>query len=81
MRATAPLARGSISLRMNPHELPAPDVVAELCAQATLATGDSCTMQVAFTSPSPGDHTAMIRLLDNGGGSPRVVVLKGTRKG
>ena len=51
------------------------------CAKATLMTGNSCTMHIAFTSNSKGSHTAMIRVLDNGSGTPRVVVLKGTFKG
>ena len=51
------------------------------CAKATILTGKSCSMQVLFTSVSPGIHTAMIRVLDNGSGSPRIVLLKGTVKG
>ncbi len=51
------------------------------CEKARLRTGDSCTMQIAFTSDSDGSHTAMIRVLDNSSGSPRIVVLKGTIKG
>jgi len=51
------------------------------CAKAELLTGTSCTMQVVFTSVSHGSHTAMIRVLDNSSGSPRVVVLKGIFKG
>ena len=34
---TAPLARGSISLRLYPHDLEPPDVVAEIVAQSVLA--------------------------------------------
>ncbi len=51
------------------------------CEKATLTTGTSCTMQIVFTAVSQGRHTAMIRVLDNSSGSPRVVVLKGTYKG
>ncbi len=51
------------------------------CVKATLLTGKSCSMQVMFTSASPGIHTAMIRVLDNGSRSPRIVMLKGTVKG
>ncbi|MGB0909793.1 MAG: FG-GAP-like repeat-containing protein [Nitrospirales bacterium] len=51
------------------------------CAKATLPTGKSCTMHISFSSGSQGSHTATIRVLDNGSGSPRVVALKGTVKG
>jgi alkanesulfonate monooxygenase SsuD/methylene tetrahydromethanopterin reductase-like flavin-dependent oxidoreductase (luciferase family) len=40
MPSTDPFARGSVSIRLYPHnELDAPGVVAELCAQAALALG------------------------------------------
>ncbi len=51
------------------------------CVKARLLTGNSCKIQVEFTSASEGSHTAMIRVLDNSSGSPRIVVLKGTVKG
>ena len=51
------------------------------CTKTTLMTGDSCTMNVAFTASTEGSHTAMIRVLDNGSGSPRTVVLRGIFKG
>ncbi|WP_454064139.1 FG-GAP-like repeat-containing protein [Candidatus Nitrospira salsa] len=51
------------------------------CVKAKLSTGSSCTMQIVFTSVSHGSHTAMIKVLDNSSGSPRVVALKGTFKG
>ncbi|WP_447969509.1 FG-GAP-like repeat-containing protein [Nitrospira sp. M1] len=51
------------------------------CAKAELLTGTSCTIQIAFTPGSQGSHTAMIRVMDNSSGSPRVVVLKGIFKG
>ena len=51
------------------------------CAKATLKTGTSCAMHIVFTPQKLGIHTAMIRVLDNSSGSPRVVVLKGTIKG
>ncbi len=36
--AASPFARGSVSIRLYPHnELPAPRIVDELCAQARLA--------------------------------------------
>jgi alkanesulfonate monooxygenase SsuD/methylene tetrahydromethanopterin reductase-like flavin-dependent oxidoreductase (luciferase family) len=53
MSDNAPFARGSISLRLYPHnDLPAPEVVAELCAQATLAL--SCGFDGVMTSEHHG---------------------------
>ncbi|MCA9470603.1 MAG: FG-GAP-like repeat-containing protein [Nitrospirales bacterium] len=51
------------------------------CTKATLKTGNSCAMHILFTPKEIGIHTAMIRVLDNSSGSPRVVMLKGTFKG
>ncbi|GJL54609.1 MAG: hypothetical protein NPIRA02_17410 [Nitrospirales bacterium] len=51
------------------------------CAEAELRAGTSCTMQIVFTPVSNGSHTALIRVLDNSSGSPRIVVLKGIFKG
>ena len=48
------------------------------CAGATLGTGDSCLVQIAFTSESRGSHTATVAIKDNANGSPRVVTLRGT---
>lgn len=52
-------------------------VLDDQCVGATLGTGDSCIMKVAFTSESLGSHTATMSILDNAGGSPRIVTLKG----
>ena len=51
------------------------------CTDVTLHTGDSCTLQVAFTAKSQGTHHATLTIQDNGNGSPRLVVLKGIVKG
>ncbi len=51
------------------------------CADVALHTGDSCTLQVAFTAKSQGTHHALLTIQDNANGSPRLVVLKGTVKG
>ena len=52
-------------------------VMEDQCAGVTLGTGDSCVLQVAFTSESQGSHNATMSILDNASGSPRVVTLKG----
>ena len=56
-------------------------VMEDQCAGATLRTGDYCVMQIAFTSESQGSHSATMTILDNAGGSPRVVTLKGIIEG
>ena len=56
-------------------------VMDDQCAGATLSSGDSCTMQIAFTSDSQGSHSATMTILDNASGSPRIVTLKGIVEG
>ncbi|MDH3505209.1 MAG: FG-GAP-like repeat-containing protein [Nitrospirota bacterium] len=51
------------------------------CADVTLHTGESCTLQVGFASHEQGTHHAMLTIHDNASGSPRRVVLKGLVKG
>lgn len=50
------------------------------CADVALHTGDSCTLQVAFTAKNQGTHHAILTIQDNGNGSPRLIVLKGMVK-
>ena len=56
-------------------------VTENTCASATLATGDSCTMHIAFTSEVQGNHSAMVTIVDNANGSPRTLSLRGKVKG
>lgn len=51
------------------------------CLGITLRTGESCSMQVAFTSQHSGTHHATLTIQDNASGSPRHVALKGVVKG
>ena len=51
------------------------------CLGITLQTGESCSMQVAFTSQHAGTHHATLTIQDNASGSPRFVALKGVVKG
>ena len=55
-------------------------IVDNACESVTLHTGDSCSMQVTFTSPDAGNHHAVLIIQDNASGSPRRVVLKGLSK-
>ncbi len=55
-------------------------IVDNACEGVTLRTGESCSMQVAFSSPDTGTHHAMLMIQDNASGSPRRVVLKGLSK-
>jgi len=51
------------------------------CLGITLHTGESCSMQVAFSSEHSGTHHATLTIQDNASGSPRHVALKGVVKG
>lgn len=51
------------------------------CADVALHTGESCTLQVAFTTETQGTYHAILTIQDNGNGSPRLVALKGMLKG
>ena len=51
------------------------------CEGMTLHTGESCSMQLAFTSSDAGTYYAMLTIQDNASGSPRRVTLKGIIKG
>ncbi len=51
------------------------------CLGITLHTGESCSMQVAFSSQHSGTHHATLTIQDNASGSPRHVALKGVVKG
>ena len=51
------------------------------CKGMTLHTGDSCIMQVGFTSQDSGIHHATLIIQDNASGSPRQVTLTGIIKG
>jgi hypothetical protein len=51
------------------------------CLGITLRTGESCSMQVVFTSQHSGTHHATLTIQDNASGSPRHVALKGVVKG
>ena len=55
-------------------------IVDNTCESIMLHTGDSCSMQVTFTSPDEGNHHAVLIIQDNASGSPRRVVLKGMSK-
>jgi hypothetical protein len=43
----------------------------------SLAAGARCTISVTFTPQAKGSRTATLDVVDNGGGSPQVVTLKG----
>jgi hypothetical protein len=51
------------------------------CEGIALHTGESCSMQVAFTGQDSGTHHATLTIQDNASGSPRRVTLKGIIKG
>ena len=56
-------------------------MVENTCQGITLHTGESCSLQVVFTSQDSGTHHATLTIQDNASGSPRRVVLKGIIKG
>ncbi len=56
-------------------------MIDNMCLGITLRTGESCSMQVAFTSQHSGTHHATLTIQDNASGSPRHVALKGVVKG
>ncbi len=56
--ASGPLAPGSISLRMYPHDLDAEQLIAELCAQAKLA--EACGFDGLMTSEHHGGFRAYL---------------------
>jgi hypothetical protein len=56
-------------------------MVHNTCQGLTLHTGESCSMQVAFTGQDSGTHYATLTIQDNASGSPRHVALKGIVKG
>ena len=47
------------------------------CEGITLRTGESCSVEVIFTSSDIGTHHATLTIQDNASGSPRLVTLKG----
>lgn len=51
------------------------------CLGITMHTGESCSMQVSFSSQHSGTHHATLTIQDNASGSPRHVALKGVVKG
>ncbi|RMH35221.1 MAG: VCBS repeat-containing protein [Nitrospirae bacterium] len=51
------------------------------CEGATLRTGDFCTIDIAFSAPSPGKYTAEMTIVDNANGGPRSIILQGVRRG
>jgi alkanesulfonate monooxygenase SsuD/methylene tetrahydromethanopterin reductase-like flavin-dependent oxidoreductase (luciferase family) len=58
LAASPPLAPGSISLRMYPHDLDAEPLIAELCAQAKLA--ETCGYDGLMTSEHHGGFRAYL---------------------
>ncbi|MDR4462464.1 MAG: FG-GAP-like repeat-containing protein [Nitrospirales bacterium] len=69
-----------VGVRITGNEADAFSVEDNTCADITLHTGDSCTLQVGFVPHEPGTHHAMLTIHDNASGSPRHVVLKGLVK-
>ncbi|GJL59280.1 MAG: hypothetical protein NPIRA03_21370 [Nitrospirales bacterium] len=67
-------------VKITGNEADAFSVADNTCADVTLHTGDSCTLQVGFAPHEPGTHHAMLTIHDNASGSPRRVVLKGLVK-
>ena len=48
------------------------------CSGATVAAGDSCTVDVAFDPGAAGSYTAQLSVPDNASGSPQTVGLTGS---
>ncbi|MFZ1745753.1 MAG: FG-GAP-like repeat-containing protein, partial [Nitrospirales bacterium] len=69
-----------VEVKITGNEADAFSVADNTCADVTLHTGDSCTLQVGFAPHEPGTHHAMLTIHDNASGSPRRVVLKGLMK-
>src|SRR5207253_1106167 len=44
---------------------------------ATLAAGETCTINVTFTPTASGARTGTLSLTDNAGGSPQIMTLSG----
>jgi Abnormal spindle-like microcephaly-assoc'd, ASPM-SPD-2-Hydin len=51
---------------------------ADTCTNATLASGQTCTVAVSFKPTAAGTRTASLTFTDNAAGSPRSVSLTGT---
>ncbi|HEU5001302.1 MAG TPA: choice-of-anchor D domain-containing protein [Actinomycetota bacterium] len=58
----------------NPDDFP----IVDGCSGATLATGQTCTIQVSFTPGSLGPRSAILTVTDGALGSPQTVPLSGT---
>ncbi len=69
-----------VEVKITGNEADAFSVADNTCADVTLHTGDSCTLQIGFAPHEPGTHHAMLTIHDNASGSPRRVVLKGLVK-
>ena len=69
-----------MEVKITGNEADAFSIAENTCADVTLHTGDSCTLQVGFAPHQPGTHHAMLTIHDNASGSPRRVVLKGLVK-
>jgi hypothetical protein len=54
------------------------DFAATTTCGSKLAAGGSCTIDVTFTPDARGDRHASLKIVDDGGGSPQAVSLRGT---
>jgi len=54
------------------------DFAATTTCGSKLAAGGSCTIDVTFTPGARGDRHASLKIVDDGGGSPQAVSLRGT---
>jgi len=88
-RRTFPLTVSNVglgSLRIASVVLEGPDSQAfsvdrESCAGAILTMGELCALHIQFTSARPGLYHALLRIVDNAPGGPRIVTLSGKVKG
>jgi len=54
------------------------DFAEQSSCRGSLAAGQSCLISVTFTSTAQGVRSAILSIIDNGGGSPQEVALTGT---
>jgi hypothetical protein len=75
-RGTAPAAFGAATFGgVDPADF---RVVTDTCSGATVAAGDSCSMDVAFVATATGARSASLVLTGNSTRSPHVVTLSAT---
>jgi hypothetical protein len=69
---------GKVALRLLLVSIPDAQFVQTNNCGNSLDGGASCTVSITFTPASKGPHHTVLRIHDNGGGSPQAIPLSGT---